>query len=209
MIPHFFDPDEFTFKEKKEDYYLYLGRLIRRKGCHIAADITKRLGAKLVVAGQPLQPNDPKSLAHVGLLQPHVEYVGTVDMEGRNKLLSNARAVIVPSLYFEPFGLVVAEALLCGTPVVTTDWGSFPEIVPQGEVGYRCHTMDDFLWACRNIDRISPQRCRDYAVANFSMNRIKYAYQEYFTKIQDFHNGVNPWYVEHPERTELDWLKRY
>jgi len=207
VIPHFYDPDEFTYQEKKDDYYLYIGRLIRRKGPHIAADMTKRLGAKLVVSGQPLQPNDPRSLAHVGLLQPHIEYLGVVDKEERNKLMANARAVIIPSLYFEPFGLVVGEALLSGTPVITTDWGAFPEIVPHGEVGYRCHTMDDFLWAGRNIDKISPKRCREYAAANFSMDVAAKKYQEYFTKIHDLHSGG--WYKEHPERTELDWLKRY
>jgi len=207
VIPHFYDPNEFTYQEKKDDYYLYIGRLIRRKGPHIAADMTKRLGAKLVVSGQPLQPNDPKSLAHVGLLQPHVEYLGVVDKEERGKLMANARAVIIPSLYFEPFGLVVGEALLSGTPVITTDWGAFPEIVPQGEVGYRCHTMDDFLWAARNIDKIDPKRCREYAIANFSMDVVAKKYQEYFTKVHDLHNGG--WYREHPERTELDWLKRY
>jgi len=140
-------------------------------------------------------------------LQPHIDYVGTVGFEERNKLLANARAVIVPSLYFEPFGLVVAEALLCGTPVITTDWGSFPEIVPQGEVGYRCHTMDDFLWAARNIETIKPERCREYAVNNFSMDVIGPKYQEYFTKVQDLHEGG--WYKEHPERDNLDWLRRY
>ena len=210
VIPHFFDPDDFTFQEKKDDYYLYLGRLIKRKGVHIVADITKRLGAKLVVAGQPLYPDEPQRtqcLKDLGLTQPHVEYVGTVDMEGRNKLLSNARALITPSLYFEPFGLVVVEALMCGTPVITTDWGSFPEIVSQGEVGYRCHTMDDFLWAGRNIDKISPKRCREYAVANYSMEVIAPKYQEYFMKVQDLYD--KGWYAEHPERKDLDWLRRY
>ena len=210
VIPHFFDPDDFTFQEKKDDYYLYLGRLIKRKGVHIVADITKRLGAKLVVAGQPLYPDEPQRtqcLKDLGLTQPHVEYVGTVDMEGRNKLLSNARALITPSLYFEPFGLVVVEALLCGTPVITTDWGSFPEIVSQGEVGYRCHTMDDFLWAARNIDKISPKCCREYAVANYSMEVIAPKYQEYFMKVQDLHE--KGWYAEHPERKDLDWLRRH
>lgn len=207
VIPHFFDPDEFTFQEKKDDYYLFLGRLIRRKGPHIAADLTKRLGAKLVVAGQPLWTDIPKALSHVGLLHPHVEYLGTAGREERSKLLSNARAVIIPSLYFEPFGLVVAEALLSGTPVITTDWGSFPEICPQGEVGYRCHTMDDFLWAARNIETIDPKRCREYAVNNFSMDRCSKAYQEYFTKVHDLNQGG--WYKEHPERDNLDWLKRY
>ena len=207
VIPHFFDPEDFTYQEKKDDYYLFIGRLIKRKGPHIAADMTKRLGAKLVVAGQPLWTDTKKSLEHTGLNEPHVEYVGTVGFDERNKLVANARAVIVPSLYFEPFGLVVPEALLCGTPVITTDWGSFPEIVPQGDVGYRCHTMDDFLWAGRNIETISPERCREYAVANFSMDRCAKAYQEYFTKVQDLYSGG--WYKEHPERTNLDWLRRY
>ncbi len=210
VIPHFFDPDDFIFSEKKDDYYLFLGRLIMRKGPHIAADLTKRLGAKLVVAGQPLYPDGPrrtKSLRDLALTQSHIEYVGTVGLEERRKLLANAKAVIIPSLYFEPFGLVAVEALLSGTPVITTDWGSFPEIVSQGEVGYRCRTMDDFLWAARNIDKIDPKRCRDYAVANYSMERVSKAYQEYFTKIQDLYD--KGWYAEHPERKDLDWLRRY
>lgn len=210
VIPHFFNPDEFTFSSKKDDYYAFLGRLIARKGPHIAADMTKRLGARLVVAGQPLYPDEPRKtecLRSLGLIQPHIEYIGTVGLEERSKLLTNARAVIIPSLYFEPFGLVAVEALLSGTPVITTDWGSFPEIIPQGEVGYRCRTMDDFLWAARNIDKIDPKRCREYAVANFSMDRVAKAYQEYFTRVQDrYENG---WYQEHPGRTELDWLRRY
>lgn len=207
VIPHFFDPNEFTFQEKKDDYYLFLGRLIRRKGPHIAADITRRLGAKLVVAGQPLYPDNKQCLVDAGVVQPHIEYVGTVDMEGRNKLLSNARAVIIPSLYFEPFGLVAVEALMCGTPVITTDWGAFPEIVQQGDVGYRCRTMDDYLWAARNIDKIDPKRCREYAVANYSMERVSRMYQEYFMKIQDLYG--EGWYAEHSERKDLDWLRKY
>jgi len=207
VIPHFFDPNDFTFQEKKGDHYVYIGRLIKRKGVHVVADITKRLGAKLIVAGQPLYPDNLQCLKDLGLLQPHIEYVGTVDLEGRNELLKNARAVITPSLYFEPFGLVIVESLLCGTPVITTDWGSFPEIVPQGEVGYRCRTMDDFLWAAMNIDNIDPKHCREYAVNNFSMDRIAKSYQEYFTKVQDLYEGG--WYKEHPERKDLDWLRRY
>jgi len=208
VIPHFFDPADHTFEEKKEDYYFYFGRLIQRKGVHIAVDITKRLGAKLIVAGQPLWPDRlEESLNHVGCLQPHVEYKGVLTMPEIDKIKSKARAVFVPSLYMEPFGLIVIESLLSGTPVITTDWGAFPEIVPQGEVGYRCRTMDDFLWAARNIDKIDPKRCREYAVANYSMDRIGKAYQEYFMKVQDLFEGG--WYQEHPERTNLDWLRRH
>lgn len=206
VIPHFFDPSDHTFEDKKEDYFVYFGRLIQRKGIHIAVDITKRIGAKLIVAGQPLWPDKlEESLKHVGCLQPHVEYRGVLTMPEIDKLVSKARGSFLPSLYMEPFGLVVIESLLSGTPVITTDWGSFPEIVPQGRVGYRCRTADDFIWACNNIDKIDLKECRDYAVSNFSMKRIGESYQEYFTKVHDlFGKG---WYAQH-ERDNLDWLRR-
>ncbi len=217
VIQHFFDPADHTFEEKKDDYFLYTGRLIQRKGIHIAVDLCQRLGAKLIVCGQPIYPSPPDkyewSLKSVGILdedgqpKPNIEYRGAVSFEEIDKLRGKARAVIIPSLYMEPFGMVVPEALLSGTPVISTDWGAFPEIVPHGEVGYRCRTMDDFIWAANNVDRIDPAHCREYAVKNFSMERIGPAYHEYFTKIHNlFGDG---WYTEQPDRKELDWLMRY
>lgn len=210
VIPHYFNPDEFAFCDKKEDYFLYVGRLIPRKGVHILPDICKRVGAKLIVAGQTLYGDErrDKCLADLGLNQPHVEYIGTVDRETRNELMGKAKAVLAPSLYMEPFGKVVVEAMLCGTPVITTDWGSFPEIVKHGEVGYRCRTMDDFVWAAKNVDKLNPTAIRKYAEDNYSMERVKYAYQEYFMRIHDILKGKG-WYQEHPERENLDWLRRY
>ena len=211
VIPHFFDPKDYTYEEKKEDYLLYTGRLIQRKGIHIAVDLCNRLGMKLKVAGQPLYP-EPKekfewSLKHVGISGPNVEYLGVLDEIELDKVRCKAKALIAPSLYMEPFGLIIPEALFSGTPVITTDWGAFPEIVKHGEVGYRCRTMDDFMWAVNNIDKISPAACREYAVNNYSMERISKAYQEYFVKVHDlFGKG---WYTEHKDREDLDWLRRY
>lgn len=219
VIQHFFDPADHTYEEKKEDYFLYTGRLIQRKGVNIVVDLCQRLGAKLLVCGQPVYPS-PKdkyewSLRSAGLLdennemKPNIEYLGALSFEELDKVRSKARAVIVPSQYMEPFGMVVPEALFSGTPVITTDWGAFPEIVPQGEVGYRCRTMDDFIWAANNIDKISPAACREYAMKNFSMERIGPAYHEYFTKIHDLYVGGKGWYTQHPDRENLDWLRRY
>ncbi|MDD5511791.1 MAG: glycosyltransferase, partial [Dehalococcoidales bacterium] len=205
VIPHYFDVNDFKFEADKEDYFLYCGRLIKRKGCHIAGDLTKRIGAKLKVIGQVMWPDRiEESLSSVGLNQPHVEYLGAVGREERNRLMGKAKAVIIPSVYMEPFGKVVVEALLCGTPVITTDWGSFPEIVKHGEVGYRCRTMGDFIWAANHIDNIDPEDCRKYASDNYSIERISKMYQEYFSKVYDlFDKG---WYQE---RTDMDWLRRY
>ena len=211
VIPHYLDPNEFTFSDEKDDYFLFIGRLIETKGAHVAVDVCKKIGKKIIVAGQPPMPSGKPGyndfIKSYGLNQPHVDYVGAVNAEKRNKLMSKAKAVFVPSMYFEPFGLVVVESLLCGTPVITTDWGSFPELVRHDEVGYRCRTMDDFQWAARNIDKIDSHKCRKYAEENYSMDRIAGAYKEYFMKITDlFKNG---WYTERPERDNLDWLKRY
>ena len=219
VIQHFFDPADHTYEEKKEDYFLYTGRLIQRKGIHIVVDLCQRIGAKLVISGQPIYPSPQDkyewSLRSAGILdennqmKPNVEYVGALSFEELDKIRSKAKAVIVPSLYMEPFGMVVPEALFSGTPVITTDWGAFPELVPQGEVGYRCRTMDDFIWAANNVDKIDPAHCREYAIKNFSMERIGPSYQEYFTKIHDLYVGGRGWYTEHPERENLDWLRRW
>lgn len=200
VIPHYFDPHDFEFREKKEDYFLYIGRLIPRKGPHIAAQTCERIGAKLIVAGQ----GDPKSC---DLDKPYIEYVGTVGVKERSELMGKAKAVFTPTIYLEPFGMTAVEAMFCGTPVISTDWGAFPEIVKQGEVGYRCRTMDDFVWAAKNIDNIKPAECRKYAEDNYSLERVSKMYQEYYFKLQDlFGEG---WYKEHHERKDLDWLRRY
>jgi len=200
VIPHYFNPNDFEFREKKEDYFLYIGRLIPRKGPHIAAQVCERIGVKLVVAGQ----GDPKSC---DLDKPYVEYVGTVGVKERSELMGKAKAVFTPTLYIEPFGMTTIEALLCGTPVISTDWGAFTETIPHGRVGYRCRTMDDFVWAAKNIDKIKPADCRKYAENNYSLARVSKMYQEYYFKLQDlFGKG---WYEEHPERKDLDWLRRY
>jgi glycosyltransferase involved in cell wall biosynthesis len=121
--------------------------------------------------------------------------------------MSGAKAVFVPTLYIEPFGGVNVEAMFCGTPAITTDFGGFTETVQHGKTGYRCHTMDDFVWAAKNVDRLDPYYIRDYAVNNYSMDRVSLMYDEYFSKLMDLYR--NGWYELHPERTELDWLRRY
>jgi len=200
VIPHYFDPGNFEFREKKDNYFLYLGRLVPRKGPHIAAQVCEKLGAKLVVSGQ----GDLKSC---GLDKPFVERVDCGTPESRSEVLGKARAVFTPTMYIEPFNMVTIEALMCGTPVICTDWGAFTETIPHGRVGYRCRTMDDFVWAAKNIDNISPKQCRDYAVANYSLDVVALKYQEYFMKVQDLYG--EGWYAEHPERDNLNWLRKY
>ena len=111
VIPNYFDPEDFTYNENKQDYFLFLGRVYVGKGVEIAIQVTEKIGAKLVIAGQnPEQREFP----------PHVEFVGYADVEKRKQLMSNAKGAFVASQYVEPFGGVQIEMLFSGTPTITT-----------------------------------------------------------------------------------------
>jgi len=136
-----------------------------------------------------------------------VRYVGTVGAEERNELMGNAKALFVPTYYIEPFGGVAVEAQLCGTPVITTDWGVFSENMVHGVTGYRCRTYDDFLWAAQNAPSLDPYACREFAETNYSIKRVSKMYEKYFQNLMDLSHD-DGWYRRR-ERTELDWLNKH
>ena len=104
---------------------------------------------------------------------------------------------------YEAAGYVVHN---CGCPCIVTDFGVFTETILHGMTGYRCRTWDQFMWAAKNVDKINPYTCHDWCAANYSLDRVGKMYKEYFDSIMDL-NGKAGWHTEHPERTQLDWLK--
>jgi len=202
IIPNYFDPTDFEYREEKEDYFLYLGRLVEIKGIHIAIQATQRAGVKLKIAGQGDYERD------FGKVPEHVEIVGFADAEKRKSLMAGAKALFVPSYYVEPFGGVMVEAFFSGTPVISSDWGSFAENNLHGKTGYRCRTMEQFVWATKNIENIKPQNCREWA-ENFSLESIALMYEEFFQMVK-LAQTPEGWYSENPEREELNWMiKKY
>jgi glycosyltransferase involved in cell wall biosynthesis len=185
VIPGFFNPDDFTYSEKKDDYFLYLGRVISLKGIFVAQQVCEKLNKRLVVAGFGYDDNanatDAKAFEDL-LKLPNVEYVGFAGKEKRKELMAHAKALFVPTLYLEPFGYVVLEANLSGTPVITTDFGAFPETVGHGVSGFRCRTFDEFCKAVENIETIKHKDCRKWAEL-FSLDKIVPMYKRYFTQI--------------------------
>ena len=203
VIPNYFDPEDFTYNDKKDDYFLFLGRVYEGKGVNIAVQATEAIGAKLIIAGQ-------NSLKQMGYTETpaHVTELGYADVETRRNLMANAKGAFVASLYTEPFGGVQVECLFSGTPTITTNWGSFTENNIHGVTGYRCTTFEQFTWAAKNIGNIKPQACRDFALNNFSLDVVAQKYEEYFQSVLNVYNG-NGWYEKNDDRTELNWLNKY
>jgi glycosyltransferase involved in cell wall biosynthesis len=188
VIPNAFTPDEFEFRSTKDDYCLYLGRISADKGIHLAIQMTEYTGQRLIIAG----PGDLSALNYQSVPK-HVTMFGYANVDQRRELLSGARALIAPTYYVEPFGNMVVEALMSGTPVITTDWGGFIDTNVEGLTGFRCRNFADFVQAMENINQIRPQDCRDWAVENFNETVVHEKFDRYFQNIaaRNFYHGTN------------------
>lgn len=138
VIHHGIDPDNFSFNEKSKDYLVWLGRITKQKGIIEAITASKQTNKKLIIAGI-INPRDQDFFETE--VKPHIdgkqiEYIGSVDFEKKVELLKNAKALLYPITWEEPFGLVMIEAMACGTPVVAYNHGAVPEIVDNNTTGY-------------------------------------------------------------------------
>lgn len=200
VIPGYIDPNDFIFSREKGDYFLYLGRLeddyLEAKGCNLVLELQKKLGFKLKMAG----PGKPKTKEI-----NNIEYMGPVFGKEKAKLLANAKGLLALSYFPEPFCYVVIEALMSGTPVITTDNGAFVETV-KDQVGFRCVYWSDMVNAIKNIDQIDRQVCRDYAMKNFNLEHIYSKYYKFFKQV--LAKSKHGWYFDNYEGNyEKEWHK--
>jgi glycosyltransferase involved in cell wall biosynthesis len=179
-IGNYFDPNDFEYSAEKEDYYLYIGRMISRKGVEVATKASNILGAKLIIAGQGAHVDERGHLISddFDIEAGTWTYVGFANAEKRKRLMSKAIATYVPTLYNEPFGGVSIESRLSGTPVLTTDFGVFPGTTENGLDGFRCSTLDDFCWGAKNCGKLDHALIRRRA-EKYLMDNIKWDYQKW------------------------------
>lgn len=198
VIPNYLDMEDYPYSPEKGDYFIHLGRPIPKKGSNVCSDICEAIGAKLYVAGW-------------GGLQEGVkaEHLGNLSIEDRAKWVGGAKALFVPTYYVEPFGTVAIEAMAYGTPVIATDWGVFNETVIHGYTGYRFRTIEQGIWAARNIGNIKPINCRKFAESNYSLDKVGSMYEEYFQMLHELHRVGSLGFYQHDDnRTQLDWLNK-
>jgi glycosyltransferase involved in cell wall biosynthesis len=176
------DTKDFVFNDSPEDYLLFFGRIHPHKGTLEAIEIAKKTNCKLLIAGIVQDEGYFKEKIEPQL-NDQIEYIGSAGPEKRNTLLGNALALLHPINFDEPFGLSVAEAMLCGTPVVAFNRGSMPELIKHEETGFLVDTVDGAADAVNNIKGINRQDCRDWANAQFSCDKMAADYLGLYNQI--------------------------
>lgn len=174
VIHAFFDSSDYLFNSfGKQDYLLFMGRLIPEKGIDIAVRVAEETRHKLIVCGNG--DHRPES--------EYVEYRGVVGLEERKNLLCNAKATIVPSQYNEPFGAVAGESLMSATPLITSNRGALPEINLHERTGYVCWRESDYIQAVYKIKEIDSNEIFRHAI-RFTARYAMFAYQRYFNELE-------------------------
>jgi glycosyltransferase involved in cell wall biosynthesis len=175
-----------TWRENKEDFVLHLGVLCEDKGTDIAVRAAISAGQPIVLAGRVLAASAAYFAREIEPLLGHplVDFVGEVGDSERARLLGAAKALVAPVRWPEPFGLVLAEALACGTPVVTTPRGAIPEIIEDGVTGFIVDVDEAKVAAALSRVRlIDPQHCRAVATTRFSVAAMTNAYESVYADL--------------------------
>jgi glycosyltransferase involved in cell wall biosynthesis len=180
-VLHGIDTDRFTFRRTPEDYLLFLGRFTEGKGVLQAIDVARRAGIRLVLAAAD-------DAYYYEKVQPLVDgtnvvYYGEADFDEKVKLYGGARALLYPLQSGEPFGLVLAESMACGTPVAALDRGAVREIVDDGVTGVVFGNVDEMVAGLARVLALDRQRVHDRAVARFGGSRMAEEYEAVYYRL--------------------------
>jgi glycosyltransferase involved in cell wall biosynthesis len=173
------DTDLFSFNADAEDYLMYAGRIVPEKGVKEAIQVALKTDRRLIITGQVTPASQWYFDEHI---KPHLSdkilYLGMIDKAQLTKYYQKAAALLVPIRWEEPFGLTMAEAMACGTPVIAFRRGSVPEVVKDGKTGFIVENTAEMIEAIENIDRINRQDCRTHVEKNFTNTRMVNNYEK-------------------------------
>lgn len=184
-IHHGIDVSLYTLVERKQQYLSFIGRIAPLKGTHHAIEVAKRTGIPLKIAGdiQPANRDYFEAKIKPQIDGKLVEYIGLADLAAKNQLLGNSMAMLFPIQWNEPFGLVMVEAMACGTPVLAMPGGSVPEVVKDGVSGYICRSVRSMAERTKELDRFEPAGIRRYVEENFSVEHMVSRYVELYEEV--------------------------
>ena len=176
------DTNNFTFNAQPQDYLLFFGRIHPDKGTATAIRIAKRSGKRLIIAGIIQDEGYFKNeIEHQ--LDDTITFIGSAGPAERDELLGKATALLHPINFEEPFGLSVAEAMLCGTPVIAYRKGAMPELIADGETGFLVDNEDEAVIAVEKVATIDRSACRARGIAKFSSEKMVEDYITLYQKI--------------------------
>ncbi len=174
--------NEYPFRADKEDFLLFLGRMSPDKGAHLAIEAAREAGRPLVLAGKC---NEPAERAYFDRevrprLGDDIEWIGQADAGRKKDLMSRAHCFLFPIRWAEPFGIVMVEAMACGTPVVALRGGAVNEVVAEGVTGYICDKVPELPACIEKAGHIDPYVCREHAMNEFDVGKMVEGYEKVF-----------------------------
>lgn len=173
---------DFQFQDVPQDYLLYFGRIHHDKGTAEAIEIALKAKKKLLIAGI-IQDSSYFESKVKPFLNDQIIYVGEAGPEKRNELMKNALALLHPINFAEPFGLSVAEAMMCGTPVIAFNRGSMSELIIHGKTGFLLNTVDEAVEAVADIPSFSRRECRQWSEEQFSVEKMVSEYIKLYNRV--------------------------
>jgi glycosyltransferase involved in cell wall biosynthesis len=187
MVHNGIDLDAYPLVVEKDPFCVYIGRCTPDKGPALAIEVARRAGLPLAMVVKREEPFERAYWEEcvAPMLHDEVEVYENVTHDVKADLLSRARALVFPIQWPEPFGLVMVEAMACGTPVVTCPQGAAVEIVDEGVTGFLRSTVEDLAAAVAEVDRCRPLACRRRVETRFSAQAMVRGYTEIFDRLRD------------------------
>jgi len=173
----------FPFNPKPKNYLLFLGRILERKGAHIAIKATIKSNENLIIAGTPSKGKFWEKYIRPFLKRKNIKYVGFLPYGETYKLYQNAKVLLCPIQWEEPFGLTFIESMACGTPVIAFDRGSAREVIKDGKTGFVVKDIEEMVKAIKKIDKIDRRECRRWVEEKFTIEKMIDNYERVFYQI--------------------------